>query len=63
MRFRAIKTQFQELCYGIPVELIALVIKTMENEILREAVKVAHEKNGYRGCRHCRTRIRREAGC
>lgn len=37
--------------------------KTLENEILREAVKVAHEKNGYRVCRRYPTRIRREAGC
>ena len=37
--------------------------KTLENEILREAVKVAHEKNGYRACRRYPTRIRREAGC
>ncbi len=37
--------------------------KTLENEILREAVKVAHEKNGYRAYRRYPTRIRREAGC
>ena len=35
--------------------------KTLENEILREAVKVAHEKNGLRGCRRYRKRIRSEA--
>jgi len=37
--------------------------KTLENEILREAVKVAHEKNGYRACRPYPRTIRREAGC
>lgn len=26
--------------------------KTLENEILREAVKIAHEKNSSRVCRH-----------
>jgi transposase len=37
--------------------------KTLENEILREAVKVAHKKNGYRVCRPYPRTIRREAGC
>lgn len=34
--------------------------KTLENEILKEAVSVAHEKNLSRGCRRCPTRIPRE---
>jgi transposase len=37
--------------------------KTLENEILREAVKAAHEKNGSRAYRRYPKRIRREAGC
>ena len=37
--------------------------KTLENEILREAVKAAHEKNGYRAYRPYPRTIRREAGC
>lgn len=37
--------------------------KTLENEILREAVKIAHEKNSSRGCRRCPRTICREAGC
>ena len=37
--------------------------KTLENEILREALKVAREKNFCRTCRHYPTGIRREAGC
>ena len=42
--------------------------KTPENEILREAVKVAHEKNFSRACRHYPTRVRcedrrRHLGC
>ena len=37
--------------------------KTLENEILREALKVAQEKNFSRTCRRCPTGIRREAGC
>jgi hypothetical protein len=36
--------------------------KTLENEILREAVKVAHEKNLSRICRCCPTEICREPG-
>ncbi len=36
--------------------------KTLENEILREAVEVAHEKNSSRACRHCSTRIQSEYG-
>jgi transposase len=36
--------------------------KTIENEILREAVKIAHEKKSSRVCHCCPTRIRREAG-
>ncbi len=36
--------------------------KTLENEILREAVKVAHEKK-YRAYRPYPRTIRREAGC
>ena len=36
--------------------------KTLENEVLREAVKVAHEKNRSRACRHCPTRVRCEDG-
>lgn len=36
--------------------------KTLENEILREALKVAHEKNSSRICRRYPKGIRREAG-
>lgn len=36
--------------------------KTLENEILREAVQLAHEKNYYRVCRRCHRTIRREYG-
>lgn len=34
--------------------------KTMENEILREAVRLAHEKNSSRDCRRCPRKIPRE---
>ena len=37
--------------------------KTLENEILREALKVAQEKNSYRTYPHYPKGIRREAGC
>lgn len=37
--------------------------KTLENEILREALKVAQEKNLSRICRRYPKGIRREAGC
>jgi hypothetical protein len=36
--------------------------KTLENEILREALKVAQEKNLSRTCRHYPKGIRRAAG-
>jgi len=36
--------------------------KTLENEILREAVKAPHEKNFSHACRHCPTRVRCEDG-
>jgi hypothetical protein len=42
--------------------------ETLENETLKAAVKVAHEKDGSRACRHCPTRVRcedrsRHVGC
>jgi len=36
--------------------------KTLENEILREALQIAHEKNSSRTCRRYSKGIRREAG-
>ena len=34
--------------------------KTMENEILKEALDKADQKNGSRGCRYCRRSLARE---
>jgi transposase len=57
------RTEVRELQKRIRELERVLGKKTLENEILREALKVAQEKNFSRTCRHYPTGIRREAGC